>query len=269
MSLMSASRGSRPCGSRAPPPTSGAAAPDAPQPGVCYRLWDEPQTASLEPANRPEILAADLSGFVLDLAHWGVADPSSLAFLDPPPAPALAKAKALLRELGAIDARGTHHRRGPQAARSCRCRRGLPAWWSMRRPGRRRLAAEIARRAHRARARRQRCRSRPSRSRRCAAIARAAREMRAQWRSDGLGLLRRASERRRSGAERSLSVGALLALAYPDRVAKNRGAVAPSCWRMAAAPRIDLSSPLAREPFLAVAEISGAPRKAASCWRRR
>src|SRR5206468_735254 len=54
------------------------------EPGACYRLWDEPQTASLDAANKPEILAADLSGFVLDLAHWGVADPSSLAFLDPP-----------------------------------------------------------------------------------------------------------------------------------------------------------------------------------------
>ena len=38
------------------------------EPGICYRLWDEPQTAALDPANRPEILAADLSGFVLDLA---------------------------------------------------------------------------------------------------------------------------------------------------------------------------------------------------------
>src|SRR6186997_1984083 len=54
------------------------------QPGVCYRLWDEPQTAALEPAHQPEILAADLSSFVLDLASWGVADPASLAFLDPP-----------------------------------------------------------------------------------------------------------------------------------------------------------------------------------------
>jgi ATP-dependent helicase HrpB len=76
------------------------------EPGVCYRLWDEPQTAALEPANRPEILAADLSGLVLDLAHWGVADPASLAFLDPPPAPALAQAKALLGELHAIDRGG-------------------------------------------------------------------------------------------------------------------------------------------------------------------
>ncbi|HZD64376.1 MAG TPA: ATP-dependent helicase HrpB, partial [Xanthobacteraceae bacterium] len=76
------------------------------EPGVCYRLWDEPQTAALEAANRPEILAADLTGLVLDLAHWGVADPASLAFLDPPPAAALAQAKALLGELGAIDRAG-------------------------------------------------------------------------------------------------------------------------------------------------------------------
>src|SRR5213078_2255153 len=76
------------------------------EPGICYRLWDEPQTAAFEPANRPEILAADLSGLVLDLAHWGVADPAQLAFLDPPPAAALAQAKALLGELGAIDRAG-------------------------------------------------------------------------------------------------------------------------------------------------------------------
>src|SRR5205814_2564776 len=52
--------------------------------GACYRLWDEPPTASLEPYARPEILSADLSGFVLDLATWGAA-PETLAFLDPPP----------------------------------------------------------------------------------------------------------------------------------------------------------------------------------------
>src|SRR5262249_49779152 len=76
------------------------------EPGVCYRLWDEPQTASLDAANTPEILAADLAGFVLDLAHWGVADPAPLAFLDPPPAAAVKEAKALLMNLGAIDGDG-------------------------------------------------------------------------------------------------------------------------------------------------------------------
>src|ERR1700734_3981925 len=75
------------------------------EPGICYRLWDEPQTAALEPFARPEILAADLSSFALDLAAWG-ASPEKLAFLDPPPSPALTEAKALPRELNAIDADG-------------------------------------------------------------------------------------------------------------------------------------------------------------------
>src|SRR6476619_6577874 len=76
------------------------------EPGVCYRLWDEPQTASLEPYAQPEILAADLSGFLLDLAHWGVTDPAKLGFLDPPPQPAINEARELLRELDAIDGQG-------------------------------------------------------------------------------------------------------------------------------------------------------------------
>src|SRR5215210_2301059 len=70
------------------------------EPGICYRLWDEPQTASLQAYAQPEILAADLSGFVLDLAAWGAA-PEKLAFLDPPPKGALAEARALLADLGA------------------------------------------------------------------------------------------------------------------------------------------------------------------------
>ena len=75
------------------------------EPGICYRLWDEPQTAALEPFARPEILAADLSSFALDLAAWG-GGPEQLAFLDPPPRAALTEAKALLAELGAIDGDG-------------------------------------------------------------------------------------------------------------------------------------------------------------------
>src|ERR1700730_11977969 len=75
------------------------------EPGVCYRLWDEPQTASLEAYARPEILSADLSGFALDLAAWG-ASAEKPAFLDPPPRAALAEARPLLTELGAIDADG-------------------------------------------------------------------------------------------------------------------------------------------------------------------
>src|ERR1700760_3397002 len=76
------------------------------EPGVCYRLWDEPQTASLAAYTQPEILSADLSSLVLDLAQWGVSDPATLAFLDPPPLPALKEARSLLRELGALDGDG-------------------------------------------------------------------------------------------------------------------------------------------------------------------
>src|SRR5579872_871849 len=72
------------------------------EPGVCYRLWEEAGNGALQAFARPEILSADLSGFVLDLAAWGVADPSRLAFLDPPPAPALDEARALLIAIGAL-----------------------------------------------------------------------------------------------------------------------------------------------------------------------
>ena len=76
------------------------------EPGVCYRLWEEAATGALEPFGRPEILSADLAPLVLDCAAWGVADPRKLAFLDPPPAPAVAEARALLEELGALDRDG-------------------------------------------------------------------------------------------------------------------------------------------------------------------
>jgi ATP-dependent helicase HrpB len=69
-------------------------------------LWDEPQTASLPAYTQPEILSADLSSLLLDCAQWGVSDPAMLAFLDPPPAPALKEARSLLVELGALDADG-------------------------------------------------------------------------------------------------------------------------------------------------------------------
>src|SRR6185369_16934220 len=49
-------------------------------PGICYRLWDEPQTGSLDAFSKPEILAADLSSFVLDLAQWGASEADKLTF---------------------------------------------------------------------------------------------------------------------------------------------------------------------------------------------
>jgi ATP-dependent helicase HrpB len=87
------------------------------EPGVCYRLWEESANGALTPFARPEILSADLSGFLIDLAAWGVNDPSSLAFLDAPPASALAEARGLLTTIGAIDATGRITEEGEAIAR--------------------------------------------------------------------------------------------------------------------------------------------------------
>jgi ATP-dependent RNA helicase HrpB len=74
--------------------------------GVCYRLWDEAQTTALPAAEAPEILEADLTGLVLDLAAWGTSDPSTLSFADPPPQAAWSEAKSLLLDLHGLDGTG-------------------------------------------------------------------------------------------------------------------------------------------------------------------
>ncbi len=76
------------------------------EPGVCFRLWDEPQTQSLPAYAEPEIRSADLAGLLLDCAEWGATDPLSLSWLDPPPAAAIAAAREELMELEALDGQG-------------------------------------------------------------------------------------------------------------------------------------------------------------------
>jgi len=75
-------------------------------PGVCYRLWGESTQRGLVPQSLPEIRTADLAPLTLELAAWGVGDANALSWLDPPPAPALDQARALLIELDALDADG-------------------------------------------------------------------------------------------------------------------------------------------------------------------
>ena len=75
-------------------------------PGWCYRLWTRGEEGALAAFPPPEIASADLAGLALELALWGAASPDGLAFLTPPPAPAFAEARALLAELGALDAGG-------------------------------------------------------------------------------------------------------------------------------------------------------------------
>ena len=225
------------------------------EPGVCYRLWDEPQTASLEPYAKPEILAADLSGLLLDLAQWGATDPATLAFLDPPPAGALAEARALLSELGAIDARAASPTKAasfgalPLPPRLARMVVDAAAEGSGARAAD--IAAILSERGlggndvdlgHRL------DQFRRDRSRR----GEDARRMAKRWADDA----------RRSGAAppqaaELISAGAILSLAYPDRIAKSRGAGGAFLLANGRGAKIDPASALAREPFLAVAELTG------------
>jgi ATP-dependent helicase HrpB len=75
------------------------------QPGACYRLWSQVQHEQLSAYGAAEILQADLAGLALQLARWGVT-PDELIWLDPPPAAAYAQARDLLTRLGAWDERG-------------------------------------------------------------------------------------------------------------------------------------------------------------------
>ncbi len=100
------------------------------EPGVCYRLWEEAANGGLQPYAAPEILSADLTGFLLDCAAWGVADPTSLAFLDPPPLAALAEARALLTAIGALDGQGRITGEGRAISKFSLCRLVSRVWSS-------------------------------------------------------------------------------------------------------------------------------------------
>jgi ATP-dependent helicase HrpB len=75
-------------------------------PGVCYRLWAAEEQGALLARATPEILEADLASLALDLAVGGVREAGELRWLDAPPAAGLAQARELLQQLGALDERG-------------------------------------------------------------------------------------------------------------------------------------------------------------------
>jgi ATP-dependent helicase HrpB len=227
------------------------------EPGLCYRLWEK--AAALEPFARPEMLSADLSGFVLDLAEWGVIDPQVLAFLDAPPAAAIAEARRLLIDLGALDAafritaEGRAMRRlalPPRLARmviaAARHNREMA-----------RLAATIAT-----------ILVEPGIGGTTVDIEERLGQL-AQDRSPRSGDARRLVDNlvRQAGSAPSggaiaLSPGSLIALAFPDRIARRRGRPGEFLLANGRAGTVEPFDPLAKEAFLAVAELSG--RAAAS-----
>ncbi len=228
--------------------------------GVCWRLWSEGETRALPPFDRPEILDADLSPLALDLAAWGVREPASLAWLDPPPKPAWTEAISLLKRIGAVDAAGQLTPHGAATARLPLPPRLAHMVIAAAEQEDALLAARIAivlteqglggrsvdlrERLHRFAKERGR---RADAARRLAErIARAA-----------------AGDDRHRQAESSVEeerAGAVVARAFPDRIAKARGEGFLMANGRAAA--IDPASPLAREPYVVVADVAGAAGRA-------
>jgi ATP-dependent helicase HrpB len=236
-------------------------------PGVCYRLWDERQTQSLAAFAEPEIRSADLAGLVLDCADWGATDPRSLSWLDPPSAAAIDAAREELTRLEALDAEGRITAAGrrlrslplpPRLARmviaaadlghaqeasdiaAVIVERGLGSSGGS-------SDADLADRLDRFRRGRAR---RPADMRRLAA-----------------GWARMANARRPAPGpgdkpREEISIARLLALAYPERIAKARGAPGQSAGQFLLAngrgAYLDATHPLARSPYLVAAELSGA-----------
>lgn len=215
--------------------------------GVCYRLWTKGAEGGLAPFPPPEIETADLAGLALELAEWGSDD---LRFLTPPPVPMLAEARALLTDLGALDANGRITAHGRELARM---------------PLHPRLA-HMLRRAGRA-----------------AALLAALLENRDPLRGAGTDLelrLRKlkgdardpALDRIRAEAGRLARLApatnlpdpaAQAALAYPDRIGLRRPGDAPR-WLLSGGKgaRMDPADPLAGARLLVVTETDGNPREA-------
>jgi ATP-dependent helicase HrpB len=234
-------------------------------PGVCYRLWTREQEAG-RPEHRPaEMLQADLAPLALDLALWGLRDPGELAWLDPPPAPAWEAAVALLRELDALDTGGgitplgrrmaelpLHPRlarmlaAAPDAA-TRRLAADLAALLSERdswvsAPGLPR-PADLGLRLQALEAQRQGRRTPGLDGRRLAGIDRLARALCPPARDQ-------------AATAATQDAAALLALAYPDRVARRREE-GDGRYLLASGPgaSLPLDDGLAIHPYLAVAEM--------------
>ncbi len=226
------------------------------RPGVAIRLWPEPQTAALPAHGTPEIMEADLSGLLLDSAAFGVTDPRTLDFLDAPPEPALNEARKLLRMLGALDDVGGGLTRTGKAMR----RLALPA----------RLSFMVVAAAAKGQ-------------------GQAAARLAVLLTERGLGGMATDVERRLSAFERDpsprakaaraladrlarnaggggsdrgdASLGELLLLAFPDRLARRRGGHGRYVLANGRGAALDETDPLAGEEWLVVADLTGQARQ--------
>jgi ATP-dependent helicase HrpB len=239
------------------------------EPGVCYRLWGEPEHRALPPFSVPEIREADLAGVALELARWGVRDVSSLRWLDTPPAATLQQARETLRELGALDADDRITPHGQAMAEL-----GLhPRLAHMLIAGKARGLGALACTLASLIGERDPLRSRPGQSR-PADLRSRVEALRGEDSAAGFDRgaiaaarklardLRRQLDLPADDAATSESCGELVALGWPDRIGQRRGELGQfrlANGRGAFLPAEDL---LAREEFLAVADLDGGMREA-------
>jgi len=227
------------------------------EPGVAIRLWTEALHRGLPQADRPEILESELSGLALDCAAWG-AEPAEMAFLDPPPAGAMAAARALLRDLDALDAEGRITPTGRRMARLGTHPRLARMMAAAETPGAAALAAELA--ALLEERDPIRGREAPSDIQLRLDLLHGADDPNAD--RAALGRIRRAVSlhRRRlgvpGGVEAEGDAGLLLAAGFPDRIAARRGSMT-GAFRIASGQgaRLPATDPLGKAPLLAVADL--------------
>lgn len=244
------------------------------EPGICYRLWTEKEQALLTPHRPPEILEADLTPLLLDLAQWGTYDPGELSWLTPPPFRAVTQSKELLTQLGAFSSDGRLTDHGKQMTQ-------LPVHPRLAHMligavpiGQADLACEIAallserdildgsrdRQQADMRVRLDILHGRAPGVETAVNHAAVERVRRAThvWRRQLEGLFGR---QRQHAREPSHAVGLLLAMAYPDRIAQRQPSEGAH-YRLVTGrgARFTRPDPLATEPFLVIADLDGSPQ---------
>ncbi|WP_295490298.1 ATP-dependent helicase HrpB [Sphingorhabdus sp. EL138] len=222
------------------------------QAGVAYRLWQEAGNGGLPPFDPPEILESDLAPLLLDCARWGEQDPAKLRWLDTPPAAAVQQAHKLLLSVDALDPQGRITEHGTTLA-------NLPLPPN--------LAHMVVTAAHCGQAQdaamlavllQERGLGGPSEDIE-ARFERFVRE-----RGPKADAARKLADRiarlcgGNAGVE-PLSIGGLIATAFPERIAKRRDAKGEK-WisAMGRGLQLDAASPLASAEWLAVADVQGA-----------
>ncbi len=219
------------------------------EPGVCYRLWDEEATRGLVPHQRPEILEADLTAFALDLSRWGARSTEGLALLDQPPAGAFAEARKVLERLGALDAAGALTTHGQRLTRIPLPPRLAHMVAAASDAGGAALGARIAA-----------VLSEPGLGGNDVDLRERLRELdrdRSPRARDAVKLADRWARAAGGGQGGETDPGTLLAEAFPERVARARGKPGEVLLASGRGAFVDPTELLAREPWLAVAELGG------------